>query len=175
MWKLVKLLCQDSNSLTPTGYMFQLGSHRPYKLKGKVPPYFRCHLQLLGPPILLTDQLLTLRLSITPSGSIICYNNSQNSLGITILTEALYLWLQFYYKGYNSGTVKLKRHKGQGLGERRRMKSLCPLLVGSNTTPFPALSMCSLTRKRLLSFDVQRFIEVLVCRHNWSLPCDWTR
>ena len=28
----------------------------------------------------------------------------------------LYLWLQFYYKGYNSGTVKYKRHRGRCVG-----------------------------------------------------------
>ena len=63
--------------------------------------------------------------------SVIHYKNSHNS------SKMLYLWLQFYYKGCNSGTVKWKRYTGQDPGEEgAKTEFPCPVLKESGMSTF---------------------------------------
>ena len=57
--------------------------------------------QFFGPQLSLSSNS-----HICTFSSVIHYKNSHNS------PKMLYLWLQFYYKGYNSGTAKWKRYTG---------------------------------------------------------------
>ena len=68
--------------------------------------------------------------------SVIHYKNSHNS------PNMLYLWLQFYYKGYSSGTAKWKRYTEQDPGEEGgKTECPCPVLTESGMSTFQHISM----------------------------------
>lgn len=85
---------------------------------------------------------------------------------LTELQKVLYLWWQFYYKGYKSEPAKWRDTQDE-VWEGPQCKSSIPSPSGIRAFHPLSTWMCSTTRKLHWALVSRVFIGVSLCQHDW--------